>query len=51
MPEHEPEQWPGRGVPQGAQTETIMIKAILWIVGIFALIGLLVVGGCFKLIF
>jgi len=28
-----------------------MIKVILWIVGILALIGLLVVAGCFKMVF
>lgn len=31
--------------------ETDMIKYILYVVGFFALIGLLVVSGCFKLIF
>lgn len=29
----------------------MMIKAVLWIIAILALIGLLVVGGCLKLIF
>jgi hypothetical protein len=31
--------------------ETSMLKAIVWIVGILALIGLLVVAGCFKAVF
>lgn len=28
-----------------------MIKAVLYIIGFFALIGLLVVAGCFKMVF
>jgi hypothetical protein len=31
--------------------EVLLVKILLWIVGIFALIGMLVVGGCFKLVF
>lgn len=31
--------------------EVFPVKILLWIVGIFALIGMLVVGGCFKLVF
>jgi hypothetical protein len=28
-----------------------MIKGVLYIIGFFALIGLLVVAGCFKMVF
>lgn len=31
--------------------ETDMIKGVLYVVGFFALIGLLVVAGCFKMVF
>jgi len=31
--------------------EMMMIKAILYTVGFFALIGILVVAGCFKVVF
>ena len=33
------------------QKENPVGRVILWIVGIFALIGILLVAGCFKLIF
>ena len=36
---------------KGSNKENMVGKVILWVVGAFALIGILVVAGCFKLIF
>jgi hypothetical protein len=35
----------------GNQGVTVAMKILLYIVGFFALIGILLVAGCFKLVF